>query len=235
MCLPVTSPVTSHKHLSSGPEANLEVRKGERHALNRPRALLRGLGSQRPVWSIEAAAIGAFAGIGTFVAVTTSRGIADGATALAGAMAVLYARGEPHLRRILVVALIRGALTLLTFFGALTAWASLLLLVVLTAAAGVSAAITEAAQVPIPGPTIVLVAITIVITIPHDDIGVFTGMILMLVLGNLVAVATTASSLLWGRQKPERDAVITAVNSIADALSAPRATPKAGRPHGLRS
>jgi uncharacterized protein YybS (DUF2232 family) len=94
--------------------------------------------------------------------------------ALAGAMAVLFARGEPYIHRARTVVTVGLLILAFSVTAAVVSAHRWELLAVLTVAAAAAATTTEILRAPVPGPTTILVAVTIVAAVPYQgtsDIG----------------------------------------------------------------
>jgi uncharacterized membrane protein YccC len=138
--------------------------------------------------------------------------------ALAGAMTVLYARGEPYVHRARTV--LAFALLIITMSTAalLVSGARWWLLILLTVMAGVAAAATETMRTPVPGPALLLVPVTIVVGIPFHHTSELIHRVAMMGIGAGVALVVTLAPWLICRQGPERRALLGAYRAIADAI-----------------
>lgn len=183
----------------------------------------------RAIWAFGSAAT-ATAAIGTvFLVVGETIDVRSAVFALAGAMAVLYGRGRPYLHRASTVVTIAATITALSLVATVTASTDWGLLATLTAGAAVAAMVTDALRTPVPGPTIVLVAATIVAAIPQTGSGGLFHRTLMLALGGASALIATLSPWVLRRHGPETKAVAEAFTQIAATLGA------VNSPHFLRA
>ena len=189
-------------------------------ALPPRRRFVRPLVSTRHIWPLGAAAVGTATIVTAFGLAGWAYGAQSAVMALAGAMAVLFARGEPYLHRagaVIGVSLLILALSAAASVAAPYSWA---LLAVLTAGAATAGVVTEALRTSVPGPTLVLVPATIVAAIPGRtgvDLGHRAGMI---GLGCALALVMTLSPWLVSRYGPEARALAAAYQAIAQALRA---------------
>lgn len=138
--------------------------------------------------------------------------------ALAGAMAVLYARGEPYVHRLVAVVGIGLLILGLSEAASISAPSRWALLAVLTAGAAAAGLATETLRTAVPGPTMILVPATMVAAIPTGP-GLGVGLRAeMIGLGSGLALLLTLSPWLISRHGPETRALGSAYQVIARAL-----------------
>ena len=110
--------------------------------------------------------MGTAAIVTAFGAVGWAYGAQAAVMALAGAMAVLFARGEPYLHRARAVIGIGLLILVLSAAATVAAPSSWALLAVLTPGAAGAGVVTETLRTAVPGSTMVLVPATMVAAIP---------------------------------------------------------------------
>ncbi|MFJ9031040.1 FUSC family protein [Streptomyces sp. NPDC102274] len=179
--------------------------------------LVRPLFAVKPVWLPGQAAVAGATVTITLAGVWSVSDAGSAVMSLAGAMTVLFARGEPYVHRartvtgfaLLVMAMSAGALWL-----ADSRWT---LLALLTVMAGLAAAATEIMRTPVPGPALLLVPTTIVVGVPLTHTSELWHRVAMMAIGAAVALVVTLAPWLLSRQGPEHRAVLAAYRAIADA------------------
>lgn len=180
--------------------------------------LVKPLFTLKPVWMPGQAAVAAAAVTITLTAVWSVSDAGSAVMSLAGAMTVLFARGEPYVHRARTV--IGFALLIMTMSaGAL--WVSdsrWMLLALLTVMAGLAAAATEIMRTPVPGPALLLVPTTIVAGVPLSYPGQLWYRVFMMGAGAAVALVVTLAPWLLSRQGPEHRAVLAAYRAVAEAI-----------------
>lgn len=138
----------------------------------------------------------------------------------AGAMAVLFGRGEPYVHRARVV--IAAGLTIIAMSGValMAAGSPWRLLFVLAVMAGLAGWTTETLKTPVPGPALLLVPPTIVAGIPvANQAGMLSPYQLgdrvgMVTLGAVIATVVTLAPWLILRHGPERRLVKLADRAV---------------------
>ncbi|MGW6902214.1 FUSC family protein [Streptomyces sp. NPDC054919] len=180
--------------------------------------LVKPLFTLKPVWLPGQAAVAAAAVTITLTGVWSVYNAGSAVMSLAGAMTVLFARGEPYMHRARTVT---GFALLIMIMSAGALWMAdsrWTLLALLTVMAGLAAAATEIMGTPVPGPALLLVPTTIVVGLPLAHPGQLWHRIVMMGAGAVVALIVTLAPWLLSRQGPEHRAVLAAYRAIAEAI-----------------
>ena len=181
-------------------------------------ALLSTLLSQRRVWAVENALIGTVALVAALALVNAWQGHPSAVLALAGAMAVLYGRGEPYRRRARSVLAAGAAIIVMAAATTAAAGSSVALLGVLVLAAAAAGLVTWVISAPVPGPALLLVPATIVGSIPPFGLDGLGHRVAMVAVGVALALAVTLAPVLVAPAQPERRALAAAYAAVAVAL-----------------
>jgi uncharacterized membrane protein YccC len=148
-------------------------------------------------------------------------GAGSAVVALAGALAVLFARGEPYVHRartVLAFGLLIVGMTTAACLASGSAW---VLLATLTALSGLAGWATQTMGTPVPGPALLVIPPTIVSGIPpYGESSLLGHRVAMVAVGAGIALATTMAPWLVLRHGPEQRAVAAAHRATADALAA---------------
>ncbi|MFD3589456.1 FUSC family protein [Streptomyces sp. NPDC058683] len=180
--------------------------------------LVKPLFTFKPVWLPGQAAVAAAAVTITLAGVWSVYNAGSAVMSLAGAITVLFARGEPYVHRARTVI---GFALLIMIMSAGALWVAdsrWMLLALLTVTAGLAAAATEIMRTPVPGPALLLVPTTIVVGVPLAHPGQLWHRIVMMGVGAAVALVVTLAPWLLSRQGPEHRAVLAAYRAIAEAI-----------------
>jgi uncharacterized membrane protein YccC len=194
-----------------------------------PRAFLRPLLAVRPIWALGSASIATTAVLLAFGVVGEAEGARSAVMALAGAMAVLFARGEPYIHRARTVVTIGLLILAFSVAAAVVSAHPWELLAVLTVAAAAAATTTEILRTPVPGPTIILVAVTIVAAVPYQGNSDLRHRAVTIALGSVVALLVTLTPWILRRHAPEERALAKAFQAIASTLRTAGASGFAGQ------
>lgn len=181
--------------------------------------LLRPLLAIRPRWPLGQATVAAVAVAITLFGVWGWYDASSAVMALAGAMAVLFARGEPYVHRartVLCFGLLITAMSAIAFLASGSRW---WLLGMLTLMAGAAGWATETMHTPVPGPALLLVPVTVIVGIPGHRPDELVHRVGMVGIGAGVALTVTLAPWLLLRQGPERRALTLAYRAVADALA----------------
>ena len=179
--------------------------------------LLTPLFTFKPVWLPGQAAVAATAVSITLFGVWALFDATSAVIALAGAMTILFARGEPYVHRARTVTGFSLLIILMSAAALWTAGSSWALLALLVVMSGLATAATEAMKTPVPGPALLLVPTTIVVGIPSHH-GELTHRIAMTAIGATVALTVTLAPWLLSRQGPECRALLTAYRGVAETI-----------------